>query len=174
MQNDLGKAIKARRKELKLTAEELAKRVGVDRTFISKIEARGMLPSREVLARMERALNTTSLLELYIEKKAPFLEDQCFHSLYSMPVSLRKSLKSQESAELARFLNRAVESDMPINSLKQELLDLLQRITPNRAGDQQLCDQVLATCAKLRSEKQAYWASFKRSVQKVESLIKAR
>lgn len=46
----LGKLIKARRKELKLTAEDLAKKAHINRTYISKIERHGFLPSIEIMS----------------------------------------------------------------------------------------------------------------------------
>ena len=45
----LGQIIRARRKELNFTTEELAKKVGIDRTYLTKIEKYGWLPSPEVL-----------------------------------------------------------------------------------------------------------------------------
>jgi len=45
----LGQMIRARRKKIGLTAEELAKKAGVDRTYLSKIERHGALPSPKVL-----------------------------------------------------------------------------------------------------------------------------
>ena len=50
MQNtSLGQLLRARRKELDLTIEELANKVGVDRTYFVKIEKHGLLPSPKVM-----------------------------------------------------------------------------------------------------------------------------
>ena len=53
----LGQLIRARRKELKLTIDDLAKKVGVDRTYIGKIEKQGILPLPEVLTKIIKNLN---------------------------------------------------------------------------------------------------------------------
>lgn len=45
----LGQMIRARRKKLGLTIEELASKIGIDRTYITKIEKHGFLPSPKVL-----------------------------------------------------------------------------------------------------------------------------
>ena len=47
--NSLGQLIRTRRKELGLTIEELARKVGIDRTYLTKIEKHDWLPSPEVL-----------------------------------------------------------------------------------------------------------------------------
>jgi len=172
MKNDLGKSIRARRKELKITAEELAKKIGVDRTFISKIEAHGMLPSREVLKRMETVLKTNSLLELYIEKKAPFLENRFFHSLYSMPVSFRNTLKSQESEDLARFINRTVEFDLSTAAIRKELETFLMTVSPEKKTDQQLLEQILNTCAELKNAKKTYWEKFQSHFKEIDNIVR--
>ena len=102
MINELGKAIRNRREELKITAEELAKKVGIDRTFVSKIENHGLLPSRLVLARIEKALNTTDLFEHYIMQKNPHLEERFVHSFFSIPPVIRKAFHAPEAEELVR------------------------------------------------------------------------
>ena len=48
----LGQMIRARRKKLGLTAEKLAITSGIDRTYLSKIERRGYLPSPNVLIKI--------------------------------------------------------------------------------------------------------------------------
>ncbi len=53
----LGQLIRARRKKLYLTIEELAKKVGIDRTYITKIEKHDFLPSPQVLTSIIAQLN---------------------------------------------------------------------------------------------------------------------
>ena len=53
----LGQRIRARRKELGLTIEELANKVGIDRTYITKIERHGFLPSRKVIDNIVKNLS---------------------------------------------------------------------------------------------------------------------
>jgi transcriptional regulator with XRE-family HTH domain len=53
----LGQLIRARRKKLDLTIEELAIKVGIDRTYITKIERYGFLPSRKVIDNIVKNLN---------------------------------------------------------------------------------------------------------------------
>jgi DNA-binding XRE family transcriptional regulator len=66
----IGKIVRAQRKRLGLTAEKLAKEVGIDRTYISKIENYNLLPSAEVIDKISKALHT-NLVEFYVSKKLP-------------------------------------------------------------------------------------------------------
>jgi transcriptional regulator with XRE-family HTH domain len=63
----LGQMIRSRRKELKLTIDDLAKKVGVDRTYIGKIENHGILPLPKVLIKIVKSLddNSNKYIRLY-------------------------------------------------------------------------------------------------------------
>ena len=63
----LGKAIRARRLELKLSQEELAERCGFDRTYISMLERGKRNPSLLNLLRLVKGLETlvSVLTEVY-------------------------------------------------------------------------------------------------------------
>jgi len=68
----IGQLIRIRRKKLQLTAEELANKVGIDRTYISKIEKHDFLPSPKVLASIVAHLNDRphKYMHLYESLKA--------------------------------------------------------------------------------------------------------
>ena len=53
----IGTVIKQRRKELKLTARELAQKAGIDRTYVSKIENQNLIPELEKLIKIQVALD---------------------------------------------------------------------------------------------------------------------
>ena len=63
----LGKAIRARRAELKISQEELAERCGFDRTYISMLERGKRNPSLLNLLRLVKGLETSvsKLTEVY-------------------------------------------------------------------------------------------------------------
>ncbi len=52
----LGKMIQRRRKELKLTQEELAEKIGISRAYMGYIEQGRYAPSLEVVEKIARAL----------------------------------------------------------------------------------------------------------------------
>ncbi len=64
----LGEMLRARRKELKLTIDDLAKQVGVDRTYIGKIEKQGILPLPRVLTKIIKRLNDNPIKYIRVYK----------------------------------------------------------------------------------------------------------
>ncbi|MBW2044315.1 MAG: helix-turn-helix transcriptional regulator [Deltaproteobacteria bacterium] len=67
----LGKAVKKRRQELKITANHLAKAVGVNRSFISRMENHGWLPSLPLMKKIAKELKDKKLLKQYAIEKHP-------------------------------------------------------------------------------------------------------
>ncbi len=81
----LGSLIRRRRKELKMTAEELAIKVQVDRTYLSKMERHNFIPSLEVLMRLNAVLdlNTFIINDPAIRNKIKFpLTPEVFEKVY--------------------------------------------------------------------------------------------
>ena len=73
MQETLGKAIQKRRKALKITSTVLAGRVGLDRTYITKVESDVVIPPRKLIDQIIKELNDTSLIRLYFNAKRDHL-----------------------------------------------------------------------------------------------------
>ena len=69
----LGGLLKARRKKLKLTAEELADKAGIDRTYITKIETDDKLPYPVIMEKITNALSDEDLFKAYIKIKYPMV-----------------------------------------------------------------------------------------------------
>lgn len=70
--SSLGIWVRTRRKELGMTAEELARKSGVDRTYISKIEKHDYYPAPFVFNSIDTALNLgAECRKLYLRKKFP-------------------------------------------------------------------------------------------------------
>ena len=69
----LGGLLKAQRKKLKLTAEELADKAGIDRTYITKIETDDKLPSPVIMEKITNALSDEDLFKAYIKIKYPMV-----------------------------------------------------------------------------------------------------
>jgi len=64
--------VRGLRKEKKLTAEKLADKIDVDRTYISKIERKNYLPSTEVYESIQKILGfNEDLNEYYLANKFP-------------------------------------------------------------------------------------------------------
>ena len=69
--NDFGEYLRETRRKKKLTAEKLAKSIGVDRTYISKIERAGYFPSYGVLHKIAKEIGDPHLLELFLIHGVP-------------------------------------------------------------------------------------------------------
>ena len=67
----LGEEIKAARQSLKLTAKDLANKIGVDPTYITYIEKHGKIPSPAVMKKIEDALGDPMLSTIYLQAKYP-------------------------------------------------------------------------------------------------------
>ena len=69
MQETLGEAIQKRRKALKITSTVLAERIGIDRTYITKVESDVVIPPRKLIEQIIKELDDTSLIRLYFDAK---------------------------------------------------------------------------------------------------------
>jgi transcriptional regulator with XRE-family HTH domain len=61
MGNELGLAIRARRKQLGLTQAQIAESSGIERSHITRIEGGRWVPRLDTLGRLAKALRTTSM-----------------------------------------------------------------------------------------------------------------
>jgi len=69
METKLGNAIRARRKKLGLSIEELAKKIKTHRTYISKIENQGFIPSDKLMGKIVKGLDAPTLIKIYLTEK---------------------------------------------------------------------------------------------------------
>ena len=67
----LGEEIRAARQSLKLTAKDLANKIGVDPTYITYIEKHGKIPSPAVMKKIEDVLGDPMLSTIYLQAKYP-------------------------------------------------------------------------------------------------------
>lgn len=67
----LGEAIRERRQSLKLTARDLANKVGIDPTYITYIEKHNKIPSPAVMEKIENILEDPMLSTIYLKTKYP-------------------------------------------------------------------------------------------------------
>ena len=71
-----GNLLKKLRKEENLTAEELADKAGIDRTYITKIETDDKLPSVAIMEKIAKVLNDEDLFKEYLKIKYPMVYDR--------------------------------------------------------------------------------------------------
>ncbi|MDD5432978.1 MAG: helix-turn-helix transcriptional regulator [Candidatus Omnitrophica bacterium] len=109
---NLGKEIRASRQISKLTAKDLANKIGVDPTYITYIEKHGKIPSPAVMKKIEDVLDDPMLGSIYLETKYPevckeFEEGQkniADEFLRSIKNALKNHKTSEEKKEIKRRL----------------------------------------------------------------------
>ena len=65
---DIGEIVRSQRKKLGLTADKLAEKVGVDRTYISKIENHNLFPSPDIISKLSDILQINLVAAWFFEK----------------------------------------------------------------------------------------------------------
>lgn len=70
---DFGSRLRAQRKKIKLTTEQLAKLAAIDRTYITKIERHNKLPSLAIMQTICDKLHDRDLFEKYLKIKYPLM-----------------------------------------------------------------------------------------------------
>lgn len=119
IQESLGKSIRRLRKERGLTQAVLARSIGVDESYISKIEADKLSynPSEETLRLIARELETDPLGLLSIAEKAP------------------EEMKAAAKSEFAREFFSLVRDSRMDNDDWENLTNVLRhRISKRRGG----------------------------------------
>ncbi|WP_041900597.1 helix-turn-helix domain-containing protein [Clostridium beijerinckii] len=107
----LGDNIKEYRKKANLTQEELARKIGVSKSFMSKIEINNKAPSFEVLLKIAKALNVLATDLNPNLKKDNFINGVSIPGLYSPP---------KDTSIISEFLNRE-----PTTFTENEIIEML-------------------------------------------------
>lgn len=102
-----GKTIQRRRRELKLTQRDVASSVGIDFTYLSKLENdRGETPSEDTVRKLATVLKTD--------------EEELLAAAGKLPPGLRD--RAQTDLKFARFLRKLPEvSDKKLQDIYREL-----------------------------------------------------
>jgi len=109
----LGEEIRARRQSLKLTAKDLAKKIGVDPTYITYIEKHGKFPSPAVMKKIEDTLEDPMLGSIYLKTKYPEVckefEDGEKNVADEFLRSIKNAIKSNKTPEGKKEIKRRLE-----------------------------------------------------------------
>jgi len=118
---NLGSILRRRRRELQLTAEELSKIAGIDRTYITKIERHNKLPSLAIMQIICDKLEDEELFKNYLKIKYP-----------TMYAKLEKDAATRETQYLGREFQQIKEEVEKIKTdaiTPRELKKLKDRIS---------------------------------------------
>ncbi len=133
-----GSLLRYRRKELKLTTEELARKAGIDRTYITLIEKRNKLPSPRVMKRITDVLNDDALFVAYLKMKYPplykqFMKEDRDLNLETMKladdlVAARKNKTPEKIPEFTKRLNNTILKTQQSIAKFKKILTKLENI----------------------------------------------
>ena len=122
----------------KLTTEELARKAGIDRTYITKIERDSMLPSPLAMKKITDVLKDQELFETYLKIKYPPLYEQFRkedHDLNMETIKLsddlvaaRKNKTPEEIKEFTKRLNNTIFKTQQSIAKFKEILVRLENI----------------------------------------------
>lgn len=144
--SNLGAIIKAQRKSLKITAEALAKKAGIDRTYISKIENYNITPSWEILAAIGRELKISGLEDIYLQQKHPeIIRDKNTENYKGTPTI---------QDELIDFTNKT--SPKHYSTIRAFVINLLNKHKPAEIHNTNLIEELAKHVKKILKDYENY------------------
>ncbi len=118
--HNFGLLVRESRKVKKLTAERLATMVGVDRTYLSKIEQHNYLPSSEIAHKISTALKMPVIYDCYMLDKHP----KAAHFFDAL----------SESKTFSRRILGMIESE----KTEDEIIKTFKRIIPEKSTEESI------------------------------------
>ena len=147
-----GTLIKKQRKKLGISAEKLAKSIGVDRTYISKIENHNLLPSIQTLHKISAELGgMPELQNVYFRLK--LRKDLNKPALIQPPK--KNKVIDKEFLQMRDMLDDYIMNKKG-SQTKPFILNLLKRFTPDKATDKKTINSLIDFIKKWRNNWYAY------------------
>ena len=148
MRKRLGSIVRARRKVKGMTCKGLAQQVGVDRSYIGKIENLNLLPAYHILLKLERVLGV-NLKNFYLEEKRispDFLVRDSSGNISAIEV---KATPIDKQKEFATYLYFYIIHNQKAGAQKVAY-SIIRKLAPSKAGDKRLQDDLATTIRTLR------------------------
>lgn len=165
---NLGIIIKTQRKKLKITAEVLAKKAGIDRTYISKIENYNLIPSWEILTAIERELKIGGLRDLYLEQKYPEVIHDKSVKNYKEITDITQGLASLRG-ELLGFIKEI--SPKHSSTIKAFVINLLSKYKPSQIHNNNLIEKIVKRVKKTIKDYQNYQKIYTQEENEIIKLL---
>lgn len=163
----LGAIIKTQRKKLKLTAETLAEKAGIDRTYISKIENYNLIPSWEILIAIGRELKI-NLHTLYFEEKHPEIIYDRGDKSYKEKTHMANGIPGIRN-EIFSFISK--NSPKHYSTIKAFVINILSKHKPSEIHNDKLITQIAQRLKKIAKEYQKYQKLYNESEYEIIKLI---
>ncbi|MFH1440844.1 MAG: helix-turn-helix transcriptional regulator [Candidatus Omnitrophota bacterium] len=166
--SNLGAIIKTQRKKLKLTAEALAKKAGIDRTYISKIENYNLTPSWEILTAIGRELKISGLEDLYLQQKHPEIIRDKNAKSYKEISHLNKRIPTIHD-ELIDFTSKT--SPKHYSTIKAFVINLLNKYKPSEIHNTRLIEELIKRIKKIIKDYENYQKIYQEEEAAIIKLI---
>ena len=130
----LGQRIREMRQESKLTAKDLANKVGVHPTYITYIEKHGKIPSPALLKKIQDALDDPILDHIYLQTKYPEVCNKYENGQKNInteflekarALMLKKNPTPEEKKEVRKYIK---ESEVKLRGLTMEFLQTIKKL----------------------------------------------
>ena len=168
-----GEAVRKRRKELNLTAEKLAQKVGVDRTYISKIEKHNLLPSIPIVRKLDKHLKS-DFREIYHKNQFKKLTESNRRFYYTSAKYLDYVGEETLSDRDRLFMDLKTTA---LNSTlwgKDDFLKFLtKKFKVTKANNKKIQKEIKTIFKKIHEEDIAYWNKFHKHIEKIVKLLES-
>lgn len=170
VKDNCGELVKRLRKEQKLTGEELAKKVGVVRTYISKIEKHNLLPSIAVVRKLAEVLHSNLIVQQYYSEKFKDIERQYYKTKFKGISKTKYVSKANtpEGDELFTAIENYVFNE-EIESHRDFVIALLKEFKPSEANNEKIIKEMVSV---ITSARELYKSSYDKCFWGTETIIK--
>lgn len=165
----LGSIIKSHRKKLKITTEILAKKVGIDRTYISKIENYNLMPSWEILVAIGRELKIDGLHTLYLEQKHPEIIYDRGGKSYKSTVPIEEDKTTALRNEIFSFISQTTPKHY--STVKTFITNILNKYNPAEITNEKLIREISLLIKKIAKDYQSYQKLYNEAENEIIKLI---
>jgi len=148
MTKRLGSVIRDCRKRKKMTCKQVAQEIGIDRSYIGKIETQNLIPAYHIIVKLEAVLGI-NLKDFYLKEKSitpDFLIKSPAGNIYVVDMKL-PSIDKQKN--FATFLNQLIIYKQAIAPQKAAY-SLIYKFAPEKAKDRVLINNLAGSIERFR------------------------
>ena len=161
--NQFSECLHSSRKSVPITAENLAKAAGVDRTYISKMENHGWLPTLDVASRLSTILKDPDLLSIFLEVKYPKTHNRL--QVYG----LKKTDGTTDLSDLATYVRENVlDNEKHYGEHARYLVD---NLLPDKAKDKQFIAKIIRVFKKFQDNETNWIKGEEKIIKELKKLL---
>ena len=163
----MGEILRKKRKTKKLISEQLARKIGVDRSYLSKLENDLKIPSQVIYERIDSVLNLGPAGEYYYQQAKNSKSANWLKSKYGLrlpPTSLKQAVHE--------LITKHIKSSKNSSDDIAFCAELVANFIPSEKDDDKLAQELAGIIRKLRQETEDFQKRFLKTEKKIMDLIK--